>query len=481
MIDILYLVVVLLLTVDTVAIATLILAERRDPQSVLTWLVVIVALPFVGFALYMLFGFTYFNERKFSFKTRRDQEFLDRIAKAQELGAPVELGHHNLGDLDDHPDLARMLLVDGAAFLTTGNQVDVFTDGNAKFDALFEAIEGAKKNINLEYYILRNDVLGQKLVRALDRKAQEGIAVRLLYDDMGNKIPAKGFRDLRAHGGKVSSFYHALIPSVGLRVNYRNHRKIAVIDGTVGFLGGFNVGTEYLGEGPLGAWRDTAVRIRGSGARALQLRFVLDWNYATHEGLTLGADFFPEAPSLGPCAIQIVSGGPDTRWNPPHQEYLKMISTAKRTFYLQTPYFIPDASVLMELRIAALAGVDVRIMIPTKPDHPFVHWASLSYLGELLGAGVRGFSYDAGFLHAKTATVDDFATSIGTANWDIRSFKWNFETNAVIYDRKLAAEYRAIFEDDMTRCTEITKEWYATRGEWINLRESVSRLFSAAL
>ncbi len=268
---------------------------------------------------------------------------------------------------------------------------------------------------------------------------------------------------------------------MGFRLNYRNHRKIAVIDGAVGFIGGFNIGEEYLGHGPLGAWRDTAVRIRGGGVQALQLRFILDWNYATNEGLSLGGAYFSASPREGSASIQIVSGGPDTTWNPPREQYVKMVGSAKRTCYLQTPYFIPDPSIMVALRIAALSGVDVRIMIPSKADQPLVHWASLSFAAELLDAGARVFAYTAGFLHAKTATIDDSVTSVGTANWDLRSFKWNFETNAVIFDAALGEKYRRIFEDDMTRSTEITRESYAARGLAVRIKESVCRLFSGAL
>lgn len=305
--------------------------------------------------------------------------------------------------------------------------------------------------------------------------------VRLLYDDLGNRVPRLRYARLTARGARVSGFYRAPLPMFGLRLNYRNHRKIAVVDGVTGFVGGFNIGNEYVGQGPLGPWRDTAVRVRGEAVRGLQLRFILDWNFATGEGIPLGSGYFPRSPAQGTAFAQVVSGGPDTEWNPTREQYVKMINCASRTCYLQTPYFIPDSSVITALRMAALSGVDVRVMIPTKPDHPFVHWASLSYVGDLLGAGVRAFSYDAGFLHAKTITVDDAVTSVGSTNWDIRSFKWNFETNLVLYDAVLSARYRAIFEEDMTRCTEITKSSYARRSRWTRVRESTSRLFSAAI
>jgi cardiolipin synthase A/B len=478
--DLLLLIIGLILAFDVVAILTLVFFERRDPESILSWLFTVITLPIAGFVLYLLFGFKYFKTRAFGLKSTGDQVVLSRVRKGLEQSVRDDT-EQNLKELEALPDLARLLWADSAAFLTAGNRVDVYTDGNQKFDALFEAIRNAKNHVHLEYYIVRDDPLGNRLLEALEAKAREGVQVRFLYDDLGNQIPRERYRKLTALGGHVSGFYRALVPSMSLRLNYRNHRKIAVIDGAVGFLGGFNVGDEYLGLGPLGPWRDTAVRIQGAAVRSLQLRFVLDWNYATKEGLTLGGSYFSTTPKVGPAAVQIVSGGPDTTWNPPREEYVKIVNSAQRTCYLQTPYFIPDVSVMTALRIAALSGVDVRIMIPSKADQPFVHWASLSNVGELLEAGVRAFGYDKGFLHAKTVTVDDYVTSIGTANWDLRSFKWNFETNAVIYDRELGEKCRRIFEDDMTRCTEITKASYATRSRSTRFKESTCRLFSGAL
>jgi cardiolipin synthase len=479
-IDLLFLIVLSILLIDVSTILALIFGGERDPQSVLSWSLLILALPVGGFVLYLLFGFKYFKTREFRLKSGQDRAIFDRVRKGQEVGLPDET-ERTLGDLTSYPYLARMLWVGSGAFLTAGNRVDFYTNGEDKFGALFEAIDGAKQHIHLEYYIIRDDELGERLLAALERKAKEGVQVRLLYDDLGNKVSRLRYRRLTAAGARVSGFYRALLPSIGFRVNYRNHRKIAVIDGTVGFVGGFNVGDEYLGKGPLGPWRDTAVRIRGPAVRALQLRFVLDWNYATKEGLPLGSAFFSGSPGVGSAAIQVVSGGPDSAWNPPREEYVMMVNSARRTCYLQTPYFIPDTSVLTALRMAALSGVDVRIMIPTRPDHPFVHWASLSFVGELLDAGVRGFRYNDGFLHAKTVTIDDSATSVGSANWDIRSFQWNFETNAVIYDPDLSRQHRLIFEEDMKRCTEITKEAYAARSRATRIRESFARLFSAAI
>jgi cardiolipin synthase len=478
--DLLLLIVGLLVSFDVVAIFTLIFFERRDPESVLAWLFAVVTLPVVGFVLYLVFGFKYFKSRAFGLKSTGDQAILARVRQGLEPGVPDQT-EHNIAQLPEYADLARLLWADSAAFLTVGNRVEVFTNGSDKFEALFQEIHAARSHIHLEYYLLRDDALGERLLQALEAKAREGVEVRLLYDDLGNEISRLRYRTLVQAGAKVSGFYRALLPSVGFRINYRNHRKIAVIDGTVGFTGGFNIGEEYLGHGPLGPWRDSAVRIHGEAVRALQLRFLLDWNYATKERLKFAAPYFTTASPVGSAAVQIVSGGPDTTWNPPREQYVKMVGSAKRTCYLQTPYFIPDVSVMTALRIAALSGVDVRVMIPTKPDQPFVHWASLSNVGELLDAGVRAFSYDDGFLHAKTITIDDAVTSIGSANWDLRSFKWNFESNAVIYDPAFAERYRHSFEDDMTKSTEITSASYAKRSGGVRFKEAICRLFSGAL
>lgn len=477
--DLWLLIIGLILAFDAAAVITLVFFERRDPESILSWLFTVLTLPVVGFVLYLLFGFKYFKTRAFGLKSIGDQAVLSRVRKGLEESVRDET-EQNLGALVGFPDLARLLHADSAAFLTADNEVTVYTNGTQKFEALFDAIRRARHHIHLEYYLLRDDALGQRLLGALEAKAREGVQVRLLYDDLGNQIPRARYQRLTALGAKVSGFYRSILPW-GLRLNYRNHRKIVVIDGAVGFIGGFNIADEYLGLGPLGAWRDTAVRIRGAAVRSLQLRFVLDWNYATKERLTLGGSYFATSPKVGSASIQIVSGGPDTTWNPPREEYVKIVSSAQRTCYVQTPYFVPDVSVMTALRIAALSGVDVRIMIPSKVDQPFVHWASLANVGELLEAGVRAFRYDEGFLHAKTVTVDDTVTSIGSANWDLRSFKWNFETNAVIYDRELGQQYRRIFEDDMTRCTEITKESYAARSRSTRFKESTCRLFSGVL
>jgi cardiolipin synthase len=465
---------------DLVAIIYIVFFERREPGNATVWILTLILLPILGFVLYLLFGQHYFKEKRFSLKARGDREILAGLVKDQKNSLDLA-GIDGACEREPLSQVMNLLLSNNQSLISEKNEVRSFVNGQDKFDALLRAIREAKSHIHMEYYIIRDDELGREIIAALTEKARQGVEVRLLYDALGNKIPAEGYKGLKNAGGKVAVFFRSLIPAVTLRINYHDHRKIAVIDGTLGFLGGFNIGTEYLGNGPMGFWRDTAVEIRGRGASLLQLRFILDWNYATKEGLAVTGKYFPLLPGHGDSTIQVVSGGPDNEWNPIMEEYLKLISIAKKYIYLQTPYFVPDPAILSALRIAALSGIDVRIMIPNKPDHPLVYWATTSFAGELLDAGVRTYTYENGFIHAKTVTVDDLVSSIGTANWDIRSFRLNFETNAVIYDPKFAEQQKKHFEDDLKLCTELTKERYAERSVIVRAKEGIARLFSSVL
>ena len=299
------------------------------------------------------------------------------------------------------------------------------------------------------------------------------------------KMRERSWRRLEKAGVKVAEFFPAFLGQLQLRVNYRNHRKIAVIDGRVGFVGGFNIGREYLGldTKKFGYWRDTHLCIEGSAVTSVAVRFVLDWNYAAKENLFLQDRLFeiPEYERDGRSLVQIVSSGPDSKYDSVRDNYLKMIQMAEKYIYIQTPYFIPDQPILDSLKIAAKSGVDVRIMIPCKPDHPFVYWATYSYLGEMAAAGARCYTYQNGFLHAKTMTVDGLVSCVGTANMDIRSFQLNFEVNATIYSEGTAKKLEDAFENDLLVCKEVTEETYRQRGLSIRIREQISRLFSPLL
>jgi cardiolipin synthase len=449
--------------------------ERRNPTATLAWLMALFFLPLIGFVLYLLLGQNYTRQRLFTLK-EKDDATLKSIFEEQHRG--LLEGQYRLSnpEAEQYRDVILALLQNSHAFLTGGNQVEIYTDGKEKFDALFTAIRNARHHIHLEYFIVNNDELGREVVHALAVKAKEGLRVRLLFDALGTRAgkgSRRAFQELTDAGGQIGVFF----PSI-YRVNYRNHRKIAVIDGRIGFIGGFNIGDEYLGSGPLGYWRDTAMKITGQAVKMLQLRFCLDWNFTTHEYLGAGPDYFPELAGDGATAVQIVSGGPNTRRSPIKEGYIKLINAARESVYLQTPYFIPDDSISDALRLAALSGVDVRLMIPSKPDHPFVYWATLSFAADLLDSGVRVYTYDNGFIHAKTVVVDGKAGSVGSANWDVRSFRLNFEANAFFYDATVGTEMKKRFLEDLALSTEMTPEQYGKRSRWIRIKESISRLFS---
>lgn len=460
--------------------------ERRKPSSTWAWLLVLFFIPVIGFLLYLIFGKDGKKEKVFAAKEKYDQQVYYKymlhdhhtIAKVQEQKEIIE----NRGRLLEASYLTELayLHINAGYWITFNNEVTRFVDGNSKFDALFQDIRQAKKYIHMEYYILRGDGLGKKLIHELALKAKEGVEVRFLYDGMGcNRLPKDFFQELHENGGHTAAF----MPPFIVRLNYRDHRKLCVIDGQVGYVGGFNIGDEYLGiVKRYGNWRDTHLRIEGDAIDQLQIRFMMDWNFTAQTyKVPLNRSFFPERPQFEGVKMQIVSSGPDTQWKNIRNGYFKMMNDASHHIYLETPYFVPDDGILEALRVAALSGVDVRVIIPGNPDHLFVYWASMSYLGELLEAGVRCYQYEKGFIHAKAIFVDGEVCSIGTANMDIRSFDLNFEVNAFIYDETLTRELEKDFLNDLRDCVEITIEWYNNRKWWFKLKESVARLVSPML
>jgi len=460
---------------NTFLVIIVIFFERKNPTTTLAWMMVLFFLPLIGFVLYLFLGQNYTRQRLFALK-EKDDATLKSFFEEQHRKLLEGQYRFSNPEAEQYRDVILTLLQNNHAFLTGDNRIEIYTDGKEKFEALFAAIRNARHHIHLEYFIVNNDELGRGVVHALAVKAKEGLEVQVLFDALGSRAgkgSREAFHELTDAGGQIGVFF----PSI-YRVNYRNHRKIAVIDGKVGFIGGFNIGDEYLGKGPLGYWRDTAVKITGTAVKMLQLRFFLDWNFATSEYPGSDPVYFPELYGDGTTAVQVVSGGPDSRWSPIKEGYIKLINSARESVYLQTPYFIPDDSIQDALRLSSLSGVDVRLMIPCKPDHPFVYWATLSFAADLLDAGVRVYTYDNGFIHAKTLVVDGKAGSVGSANWDVRSFRLNFEANAFFYDATVGAELKSRFLQDLALSTEVTPERYARRSRWIRIKESVSRLFS---
>ncbi|KIX91370.1 phospholipase D [Staphylococcus microti] len=464
---------------------TIIFMERRSAESIWAWILVLGLIPIIGFIVYLLFGRQI--QRKSLFKLdESDRIGLERIVNEQLQELKDGTFHPNNPHLQSYNHMIQMLLYNNAAFYTNHNEIELITDGHEKFDRLKEDIRQAKKYVHIQYYIFRNDMLGSEILALLEQKLDEGLEVKMLYDDMGSRtLKLRDFKAFREKGGQVESFFPSKLPLINLRMNNRNHRKIVVIDGTIGYVGGFNVGKEYLGlSKKFGYWRDTHLRIQGEAVNALQLRFILDWNSQAHRNnIEYDDKYFPEnhVNTEHNTGVQIASSGPDESWEQIKYGYLKMISMAKESIYIQTPYFIPDGAYMDALKIAALGGVDVNVMIPNKPDHPFVYWATYKNVASLLEAGARVYMYDNGFLHAKTMTIDDEITSVGTTNMDHRSFTLNFEVNAFIYNEDFAKKVRQSFEKDLEVCSELTQERYEQRGLWIKFKEAISQLLSPIL
>lgn len=456
--------------------------ERKDPKSVWAWLLLLYFIPFLGFLFYLLAG-TDMHKRKM-FRMKEVEDRLNEEVRGQECQLQNS-SEDSDREIDRYRDLIMYNLESSGSVLTDNNDVTIYTDGNAKFDALIEDMRQAREFIHMEYYIIKNDVLFQRILEVLKEKAAEGVEVRILFDSMGCRtVKGRFWKQLNSWGIETAEFFPALLGRLQLRVNYRNHRKIVVIDNQVGYVGGFNVGKEYIGlEERFGYWRDTHLRIRGSAIFGLQLRFILDWNYAAKQNLFTNGRYLENVrPGSGECCkMQIISSGPDRTLQQIRDNYLRLIHKARRRISIQTPYFIPDESVISALMIAIRSGVEVRIMIPCKPDHPFVYWATYSYIGEMVMAGAKCYTYDNGFLHSKGLIVDEEVFCYGTANMDIRSFSLNFEVNAVVYDARKAGEMTDRFEQDLQHSTQITREVYASRSLKIRFKEQVCRLLSPVL
>lgn len=471
-----------LFVINFIIALTIIFLERKNPSATLAWIMILFLLPVVGIIFYFLFSQNIARQRIFSL-TKYEEAVIS--ASLNEQISSIKSGEFNFTNPESKKwrDMIRLHQTYGNAYFTQDNKVTILTDGLHKFKSLLNDIENAKESINIMYFIIKNDSMGRQLIDALTAKALEGIQVRLLIDAMGSRqIHHKTLEPFKKAGGQYAFFFPPKFKFLNMKLNYRNHRKLVVIDGFIGYLGGFNVGNEYVGKKKkFGFWRDTHIRITGSCVQDMNARFLLDWRFASKEKIEIAQVFYSEQQHNGTSGVQIVSSGPDSTKEEIKQGYLKMISSAKKNIYIQTPYFVPDASILESLKTAVLSGVDVRIMIPCMPDHMFVYWATYSYIGILLNIGAKIYIYDNGFLHAKTLCVDGEVASIGSANFDIRSFRLNFEANAFIYDAAEAYKLEAIFETDITKSHELTKHLYRNRPLIIKVKESISRLLSDLL
>lgn len=454
--------------------------RSRPAAQTWAWVLVLAFLPVIGIFIYIFFGRGISQYKIFDLKGEKtvgmEEALIDQKRAWQ--GNNMTLSCSN-----QVQSLIYMATVSDQSLYTTNNDVTLYTDGIEKFSHLLDDINQAKDHIHMEYYIYRDDRLGTILKQHLIQAAKRGVTVRLLLDGWGStQIKKHFFDDFKAAGGEVEFFFPIFIPYINPRVNYRNHRKIVVIDGKIGYTGGFNVGLEYLGIVPkFGYWRDNHLRIQGAAVYTLQNRFLMDWNSHHHPEVTYRENYFPAIESQGHIPMQVVTSGPDNDHEQIKMIYLKMINMAKKEILIQTPYYIPDDSIQEALKLALLSGVKVRIQIPNKPDHMLVYWATYSFISELLEYGAVIEIYDNGFMHAKTVIIDGEVASVGSANIDMRSFRLDFEVNCVIYDEAFVQKVRQTFERTSEQCHILTLEGYQQRGTMIKIKEGLARLIAPLL
>lgn len=467
-----------------IALGLIFFDDSKSPSATMAWIMILFMIPAAGLFLYLILSQNIARQQIF----RMTEE--ETAGKNTMLGWQKEAVKQSLSvDDDDVTGRWREMIsmnLDYADSLLTGNDsVEIITDGKEMFERLCSDIENARYTIKLCFYIVKDDFVGKRLIELLTRKAKEGVKVRLLLDALGSR--SIGYTDLRAFkkaGGQYAFFFKPLIRHMYFRINYRNHRKLAIIDNEIGYIGGFNIAREYLGyKKKFGYWRDTQLIIRGNALTTLNERFYMDWRYASKEEIDLIDQSVRYAlkNDTGDIPVQIVSCGPESEKEEVKMAFMKMITNARKNIYIQTPYLVPDEPMIESLRMAARSGIDVRIMIPCMPDHPFVYRTTLYNAGRLIKEGAKIYIYENGFMHAKTLSVDGEVCTAGSTNFDIRSFRLNFESNAFIYDRDVTEDMDARFMDDILLSRPYTQEDRDNISHFERAAESISRLLTEIL
>lgn len=457
--------------------------ETRSSTKTLAYLLVCIFIPVFGILFYLTVGINYWKTKIYARKTTLDKKLLELLQKKISQYSQVMVKSSDLIE-GEHAELARMLIKDLHSPLTRKNSIKLLINGEEKFPELLNALEGAQHHIHLEYYIYEQDEIGTAIIELLIRKAKSGVQVKMIYDDFGSpSIKNKTEKRMREAGVEIFPFHKIHFYLLANRINYRNHRKIVVIDGQTGFVGGINVSEKYINnkKGIL-FWRDTHLRIDGPGVYYLQFLFLSDWNFCCSGPIDPENIYFPEKiKSKGDSLVQIVASGPDSSQPLVLYSILQAIYLAKEEILITTPYFIPGDNIMDALRIAASSGLVVKLLVPGKSDSRFVNAASKANYYELLQAGVEIYLYQKGFVHAKTLVIDGKIAMIGTANMDYRSFELNFEVNAIVYDKAFSANMRKVFSDDLRYAKKIkATDWY-TRPFYFRLFEKIARLFSPSL
>ena len=422
-----------------------VLMDNRQPVKTIAWLLVLWFLPVLGIILYFFFGQNTRKERLIS------QRSLDQLTKRSMLEYTVQ---ENLRLPEGQRPLMRLFANQSLALPFKDNNVDIYTDGYQFICSLLAAIGSAQDHIHFETYIIEDDALGRLIADALIDKARAGVEVRLIYDNVGCwNVRNKFFERMRDGGIDVHSFMPVKFPAFTSKVNYRNHRKLCVVDGKIGFIGGMNIALRYVKGMRHQGWRDTHLKVEGSGVYAIQRAFLIDW-YFVDRTLITSRKYYPEINKdiCNNCIMQVVTSSPITQWPDIMQGYVRILLQAKKYVYMETPYFLPTEPILFALRTAALAGVDVRLMIPEHGDAKLVEWASRSYVFEVAEAGVSVYYYKGEFNHSKLLVSDDSICTCGSTNVDFRSFENNFESNAFFYDEDMALRMKSVYLEDEKQC-----------------------------
>lgn len=459
--------------ITVISIVGVIVSENRNPLKSLAWITVLLLFPIGGLILYIFFGRsiknTHMISRRNKKKLRQRQTLVDsRIPDdfSPEMRQMIELGRS----------------LSGAMFFPD-NEVEVYHHGADKFDALLLDIARAKEYIHLQYYIIEDDIIGHRLRDALVERSRAGVTVRVIYDDFGCwGVKRRFYEEMRAEGIDIHPFFKVAFPPFATRINWRNHRKVAVIDGRIGYLGGMNVADRYIDGGKnFRSWRDTHMRITGPAVAAIQYSFAVDWSFMGQPLLQNHVDLSIPPLHGETAGIQMLRCGPTNEWSDISLCMLKAIGSAKKRVYIQTPYFLPPEAMLNALQAAALARVDVRVMMPLKSDSVTLTYASYSYIMECLRAGIKIYLFEAGMLHSKTMIIDDRISAIGSANIDFRSFEHNFEDTMFVYSYEVNADLRRQFMEDQQGCLRVRPSQWRRRPIMQKAGESILRLLSPVL
>lgn len=449
-----------------------IILDNRNPVKTMSWILVLMFLPVVGLILYFFFG-----------RSQRRERIIGKKSYNHLLKKPMAeyLSQNSCALPMNYSRLISLFRNTNQAFPFDGNRVETYTLGLSMLQSLLRQLQKAEKHIHIEFYIFEDDAIGRLVSDVLIEKAKAGVEVRVIYDDVGCwHVPHRFFEKMREAGIEVRSFLKVRFPLFTSKVNYRNHRKIVVIDGRIGFVGGMNLAERYMRGFSWGIWRDTHLMLEGKAVHGLQTAFLLDW-YFVDRTLITATRYFPKIDNCGTSLVQIVTSEPVGPWKEIMQGLVTAISGAKKYFYIQTPYFLPTESMAVAMQTAALAGVDIRLMLPYRADNRLTHLGSCSYLADMLRAGVKVYFYKKGFLHSKLMVSDDELSTVGSTNMDFRSFEHNFEVNAFIYDAETALQMREIFLQDQRECVQVFLKSWKKRPRYLKAAESVVRLLAPLL